>query len=446
MIVRDENKNEYILEKVAGTGGQGAVFFVENDCKIVIKAITNSNGSIVQNKNLYKSYRDTVIKVISKANYNNLASPICMLENPYCGYVMRFMEGMEKIENSMMPGKEKLAEFYSKTGGIKKRYYVLREIARVLNNLYINGLVYADISPKNIYISKKVEDYEAWLIDVDNLHYQGDENKCIGTPMYRAPEVFVGGCNTLKSDVYSFALLAFELLTLSKPFEGDYEDDAEEDDWGVGEQNSDNFYTKLERGDIPFVGSEKDKRNKQISGIPMDYVLTPEVKALFIKTFEDGRKNPEKRPSMSAWLDVLNKTCDSIVKNSCGHYNLSGGCFLCGKEDNKMVVDCYKINYYFQEDESVVQEKEKVCTIRIDDQSKHEIRLPNYLFVEEPIDKETNYFVSLIKNKQKWEISSSLKNIKIRFNRKELTSLDKLILYVEKDGVITRQIEFSKEK
>ena len=85
-------------------------------------------------------------------------------------------------------------------------------------------------------------------------------------------------------------------------------------------------------------------------------------------------------------------------------------------------------------------------TIRIDDQSKHEIRLPNYLFVEEPIDKETNYFVSLIKNKQKWEISSSLKNIKIRVNRKEVTSLDKLILYVEKDGVITRQIEFSKEK
>ena len=150
MIVRDENKNEYILEKVAGTGGQGAVFFVENDSKIVIKAITNSNGSIVQNKDLYKSYRDTVIKVISKANYNNLASPICMLENPYCGYVMRFMEGMEKIENSMMPGKEKLTEFYSKTGGIKKRYYDLRGIARGLKNLYINGLVYADISPKNI--------------------------------------------------------------------------------------------------------------------------------------------------------------------------------------------------------------------------------------------------------------------------------------------------------
>ena len=107
MIVRDENKNEYILEKVAGTGGQGAVFFVENDSKIVIKAITNSDGSIIQNKDRYKTYRDTVIKVISKANYNNLASPICMLENPYCGYVMRFMEGMEKIENAMMPGKEK---------------------------------------------------------------------------------------------------------------------------------------------------------------------------------------------------------------------------------------------------------------------------------------------------------------------------------------------------
>ena len=157
MIVRDENKNEYLIEKVAGTGGQGAVFFVENDNRIVIKAITNPDGQIIQNKEKYKQYRDTVLRVISKANFNNLASPICMLESPYCGYVMRFMEGMEKIENIMMPKKEKLAEFYTKTGGIKKRYYVLREIARVLNDLYNNGLVYADISPKNIYVSKNKE-------------------------------------------------------------------------------------------------------------------------------------------------------------------------------------------------------------------------------------------------------------------------------------------------
>ena len=79
MIVRDENKNEYLIEKVAGTGGQGAVFFVENDNRIVIKAITNPDGQIIQNKEKYKQYRDTVLRVISKANFNNLASPICML-------------------------------------------------------------------------------------------------------------------------------------------------------------------------------------------------------------------------------------------------------------------------------------------------------------------------------------------------------------------------------
>ena len=56
MIVRDENKNEYLIEKVAGTGGQGAVFFVENDNRIVIKAITNPDGQIIQNKEKYKQY------------------------------------------------------------------------------------------------------------------------------------------------------------------------------------------------------------------------------------------------------------------------------------------------------------------------------------------------------------------------------------------------------
>ena len=447
MIVRDENKNEYLIEKVAGTGGQGAVFFVENDNRIVIKAITNPNGQIIQNKEKYNAYRETVLRVISKASFNNLASPICMLESPYCGYVMRFMEGMEKIENIMMPGKEKLAEFYTKTGGIKKRYFVLREIARVLNDLYNNGLVYADISPKNIYISKNEEDYEAWLIDVDNLHYQGDEQMCIGTPMYRAPEVFNGMPNTIKSDVYSFALLAFELLTLSKPFEGDYHDDLEEDDWGAEEEEtSDDFYSKLERGDIPFVGSIKDKRNSQISGIPFDFIMNNGIKQLFIQTFEDGRNNPAKRPSISAWLDELNKICDSITQNSCGHYNINSKCFLCGRDEPKVRVDCYKLNYFFIDDENANQEKEKLCSIRIDEQSKIGIKLPDYLFVDKPLDKDINYFVELIKRNQKWEMRSSLNNIKIYFNRKEIKSFDNLIMYVEKDNIITRQIEFVKEK
>lgn len=447
MIVRDENKNEYLIEKVAGTGGQGAVFLVENDNRIVIKAITNPDGQIIQNKEKYKQYRDTVLRVISKANFNNLASPICMLESPYCGYVMRFMEGMEKIENIMMPKKEKLAEFYTKTGGIKKRYYVLREIARVLNDLYNNGLVYADISPKNIYVSKNKEDYEAWLIDVDNLHFQGDEKMCIGTPMYRAPEVFNGYPNTIKSDVYSFALLAFELLTLSKPFEGDYQEDMEEDDWGVEEDDSsDDFYSKLERGDIPFVGSEKDKRNVQISGIPFDYVMNDEIKKLFVQTFEDGRNNPAKRPSISRWLDELNKICDSISQSSCGHYNIKKRCFLCGKEDEKIRVDCYRMNYFFVDDENANQEKEKICSIRVDEQSKLGIKLPDYLFVDKPLDKDINYFVELIRRNQKWEMCSSLNGVKIHFNRKEIKSLDNLIMYVEKDNIITRQIEFFREK
>jgi hypothetical protein len=104
------------------------------------------------------------------------------------------------------------------------------------------------------------------------------------------------------------------------------------------------------------------------------------------------------------------------------------------------------LNYFFIDDENANQEKEKLCSIRIDEQSKIGIKLPDYLFVDKPLDKDINYFVELIKRNQKWEMRSSLNGVKIHFNRKEIKSLDNLIMYVEKDNIITRQIEFFREK
>ena len=452
MNVIDEFKNEYILDlnKVAGTGGQGAVFFVENNGHIVIKATVTADGDILKNEKAYDKYRENILGAMAKASCNNLASPISMLQKPFCGYVMRFMEGMHKIEDLMLPKKgEKLSEFYTRTGGLKRRYALLRNIARVMNELYLNGLVYADLSPKNIYVSQKSEEYETWLIDVDNLHYEGENDSCVITPMYGAPEVFRGKPNTMKSDVYSFALLAFELLTLSKPFIGDYTEDEEEDDWGVDDGGSSNdFYSKMQRGEIPYVCSLKEKNNRQNSGIPLELVTNEEIRTLFLKTFEDGRLCPEKRPSAAVWLDALTRAYDNVITFGCGHSNIGDRCFLCKREDNTVNVLSYRYNDYFtdKDGETVVERVPVlVAQVRISGDKKEE-RLPDYLFCGESLTS-TGYGVCVNKSKKGYTLRCGLDGIKLSFNKKTnngVKDIDGLTIYVETDGVVSRRIDFKR--
>ena len=78
--------------------------------------------------------------------------------------------------------------------------------------------MYGDLSPKNVFISKARESYEAWLIDLDNLSFIKDVKGAIGTKGYMAPEVAKGMPNTIYSDRYSFALLAYKFLLMKDQF------------------------------------------------------------------------------------------------------------------------------------------------------------------------------------------------------------------------------------
>lgn len=448
MTIKDENQNEYEINinKAAGVGGQGKVYFVENNPRLVIKAIVKSDGeTILKSMKRYELYRRKVLGVIARANEKNLASPICMLEEPYCGYVMRFMEGMRPIESIMIPKGKDLKEFYMETGGLLRRYRVLREIARVLKGMYDNGLVYSDISPKNIFISGNVSGYEAWLIDVDNLHYEGEESSIVGTPMYRSPEVFCGCANTLKGDVYSFALLAFELLTLSKPFVGDYKEE-DEDDWGVDGETSNDFYSKVERGEIPFVGAENNKLNRQVSGIPLKYVVNEEILKLFRKTFGEGRRNPAARPSIALWFSALNTACMSL-ENATYKSAAKEDCFKFDRYDEGTIaVTVYDISYVVTENEDGLplyetREQHFRHKVYINEMTQ-QIQLSGLLFDPKA---RRGAVVTVRRKKKEFRFDSSQLDVKLQYSWRKKNTLDGLVIETVRAGLSVRRLEFCKE-
>ncbi len=449
MILTDENKNEYEvnISKLAGVGGQGAVLIVENNPRLVVKVIRNADDTILKNASQYESYRKKILGVIARANVRNLASPICMLEKPYCGYVMRFMDGMRALETIMLPKGRKLDQFYFETGGLLRRYRILREIAKTLTDMYEHGLVYSDLSPKNIFISGKESGYESWLIDVDNLHYEGEPSSCVGTPMYRAPEVFCGQANTLKSDVYSFAILAFELLTFGKPFDGDYTDPNEEDDWGVESTTADDFYSKMERGDIPFVGAEDNKTNHQTGGIPIPYVMNDEILKLFRQTFGEGRKNPSARPAISTWLSALELACKSL-ENACERAPTADNSYLFTRRDEgTLAVNIYDVVYFVAdgEDGQPVYEarEERFLYKTYINERVRPFRISGALF--DP-NADQGAFVTVQRKNGKYRFSSSRLGAKLLFAWKNQSNLNGLVIESQRNGLTVRRLEFFKEE
>lgn len=105
---------------------------------------------------------------------------------------------------------------------------VLAQVARALAAIHARGIIHRDLKPENIMVRP---DGSVALADFgvakstqqqDNLALtQTRHGEVIGTPFYLSPEQAAGDGITPSSDLYSLGVMLFEMLTGSRPFQGD---------------------------------------------------------------------------------------------------------------------------------------------------------------------------------------------------------------------------------
>ncbi len=321
----------HAMGKELGRGGQGLVCRTQNP-EIVVKFALGANGTLidrVKNKVEFEKANDGFKSIIYKPfpERIHIAYPMARLAD-YAGYVMRFMDDMV-CYSDVVPLDESGIKRMAEDGGHRRRFELLFKLAAEISKLHGAGMVYCDLSPRNVYVTEdpKSLTQNVWLIDADNIFVPGEDvDKLVYTARYAAPELLSGAPCSQASDVYSFAVLAFESLAALHPFAGEKAMGGNECNWDETENADvaqDNFEVDPQySGKIPWVEDVEDTSNHTKDGLPRQAFLTDETFDLFNKTFSEcGRTTPKTRPTAMLWARAFAHSYMQCV--SCPECNMS---------------------------------------------------------------------------------------------------------------------------
>jgi serine/threonine-protein kinase len=98
---------------------------------------------------------------------------------------------------------------------------LVRRVALALDHAHGRGIVHRDLKPANILLgndgSIKIADFGVARIETSDLTSEGQS---IGSPAYMSPEQALGRTADRRSDLFSFGVVLYEMLTGRKPFNG----------------------------------------------------------------------------------------------------------------------------------------------------------------------------------------------------------------------------------
>ena len=212
---------KYRIVKRLGGGGMGDVYLAEHvrlkkptAVKVIRPALTANADAV--------------------ARFNREAQNASMINHPNVASVYDFGEtddGMVFLAMEFVEGQPLSALVDAGPIAPARAANIVRQVCDALTAAHRMGIVHRDLKPENIMLCRNVDGTDmVKLVDFGIAKIAtgaGEDQKItatgsiIGTPAYLSPEQVRSGNFDARSDIYSLAIVVFQMLTGQLPFEGD---------------------------------------------------------------------------------------------------------------------------------------------------------------------------------------------------------------------------------
>ena len=209
----------YHVKKKLGEGGMGTVYLAEHVKMGRKSALKVMNPGMVHDADAISRFNREAANA-SKISHPNVAAVYDFgeTEDGLIFLAMEFIEGpslTKVIEDAGFLPAHRAAE-------------ITRQASEALSVAHDMGIVHRDLKPDNIMLAKgregadvvKVVDFGIAKAGADEGQKVTKTGMVVGTPEYMSPEQLSGDKLDGRSDTYSLALVAFNMMTGKLPFPG----------------------------------------------------------------------------------------------------------------------------------------------------------------------------------------------------------------------------------
>jgi serine/threonine-protein kinase len=209
--------DRYVLERPLAKGGMGSVWVARHrtlDVSVAVKLMTPTES-----------------RHLGVARFEREAKAAASLRTPHVAHIHDYgvEDGTPFIAMELLEG-EDLARRLSDRGpmSLAETARTVEPIAKALSAAHAAGLVHRDIKPRNVFLARSdtgdeiVKVLDFGIVKDTRPDAGGDTSSSImlGTPYYMSPEQARGADVDPRSDVWSLGVVAFEMLTGVRVFEG----------------------------------------------------------------------------------------------------------------------------------------------------------------------------------------------------------------------------------
>src|SRR5688572_21252759 len=212
--------NRYRIEEKLGQGGFGAVYLACDEKmvsrQVVIKVLLANS---FENEWSRKKFRQE-IEALTRVDHPNIVGVFDTGEmpdgKPYI--VMQYVAG-GSLRSQITPEGMELA----------RAAHIIKQIGRGLSAAHEKGIFHRDLKPKNVMLQTlgdgeeqvKIIDFGVAKVKNSLVGPETTKDLAAGSIAYMSPEQLDAKPVSATSDIYSFGVMAFEMLTGRRPFNPD---------------------------------------------------------------------------------------------------------------------------------------------------------------------------------------------------------------------------------